>query len=161
MKNVTFKIETGQHIGIVGPSGSGKSTLLKLLLGFIRPTSGHISFGDNTLSPDNLQQIRAQLGVVLQDDQLVTGSIFENVTCCRNISRDDVWKVIDLVCLTEQIKSMPMQLDTMIMDDGKTLSAGQRQCLLIARALLHKPKILLFDEATSQLDNNTMMQIQK
>ncbi len=156
LKDVSFKIEPGEYIGVVGPSGSGKSTLLKVLLGFETPQVGKVFFDDKDIENIDKRELRKKMGVVLQNGQTIAGSIYENVTINNSkISMDRVREVIEEVGFAEDMDAMPMGMHTMLMEDGGTISGGQKQRILIARAIANNPKIMVFDEATSALDNIT------
>jgi len=155
LKDVSIRVNPGEFVAIVGPSGSGKSTLLRLLLGFERPTFGAVYYDNHNLEDLDIQEVRSQLGVVLQGGQVLAGDIFTNIIGSSNLTMEDAWEAARMAGLEEDIKNMPMGMFTMVDDGGRTLSGGQRQRLLIARALVHKPKIIFFDEATSALDNQT------
>ncbi|KTD17292.1 NHLP bacteriocin export ABC transporter permease/ATPase subunit [Legionella jordanis] len=161
VKDVSFIIEPGQYVAICGPSGSGKSTLLRLLLGFESPQQGHIFFDDHDMKQLNLQRVREQCGVVLQNSLVMPGSLFENIAGSAQLSFEAVWQAAEMAGLAEDIKKMPMGLHTIISERGGTLSGGQRQRVLIARALAKKPRILFFDEATSSLDNLSQSMVSK
>jgi NHLM bacteriocin system ABC transporter ATP-binding protein len=152
--DVSFKVEPGQLVALVGPSGAGKSTFLRLLLGFDEPTSGAVYYDGQDLSSINAAQLRKQLGVVLQNGQLLPGSILENIIGSSLLTIDDAWAAAKMCGLDEDIQNMPMGMHTVI-GEGNGISGGQRQRILIARALVRRPKILFFDEATSALDNYT------
>jgi NHLM bacteriocin system ABC transporter ATP-binding protein len=154
LKGVSFHIKPGEYVGIVGPSGSGKSTLLKLLLGFEEPQNGRIYYDGRDLEGLDKRELRKKFGVVLQDGQLIAGSIYENITIMApGTPASKVEQVLRDVDLAEDIERMPMGLHTILDEDSQVISGGQRQRILIARAILNKPKILYFDEATSALDN--------
>ena len=154
LKGVSFHIKPGEYVGIVGPSGSGKSTLLKLLLGFEEPQNGRIYYDGRDLEGLDKRELRKKFGVVLQDGQLIAGSIYENITIMApGTPAPKVEQVLRDVDLAEDIERMPMGLHTILDEDSQVISGGQRQRILIARAILNKPKILYFDEATSALDN--------
>lgn len=155
LQNVNLSVNAGEFVGIVGRSGAGKSTLIRLLLGFDIPTQGQILYDDHPLQSLNKLALRRQLGVVLQNDSLLPGTIFENIAASTAISVDEAWDALRMVALEDEIKALPMGLHTLVMENGKTLSFGQRQRLMIARALVHHPKIIFLDEATSALDNVT------
>jgi NHLM bacteriocin system ABC transporter ATP-binding protein len=155
LKDVSIQIKTGEFVALVGSSGSGKTTLFRLLLGFETPTSGAIYYDRHDLAGLDIREVRNQIGVVLQDGQLLTGDIFNNIIGSSLLTLDDAWEAARAAALEEDIKQMPMGMHTFINGGGNTLSGGQRQRLLIARAIVHKPRILFFDEATSALDNHT------
>jgi NHLM bacteriocin system ABC transporter ATP-binding protein len=156
LNDIVLEIKKGDYVGIVGTSGSGKSTLFRLLLGFEKAESGQIFYDQHDLENVDIRAIRRQLGVVLQSGQLMQGSIFDNIVAANpGLSLEDAWEAARMAGMEEDIKSMPMGMHTMVSEDGGTLSGGQRQRLLIARAIISRPKIIFFDEATSALDNRT------
>ncbi|MEO0843302.1 MAG: NHLP bacteriocin export ABC transporter permease/ATPase subunit, partial [Cyanobacteria bacterium J06643_5] len=155
LDNITIKAQPGEFIAIVGPSGSGKSTIFRLLLGFETPESGTVFYDNQDLSTLNITAIRKQLGVVLQNGRIMSGSIWENIAGGAIVTQDKAIQALEMAGLSEDIKSMPMGIHTLVSEGGGNLSGGQRQRLFIARALVHQPQILLFDEATSALDNRT------
>lgn len=155
LENVSLTIAPGECIGIVGPSGSGKSTLIRLLLGFLQPLEGKIFYDDEDLSQLNLSELRRQLGVVLQQDTLMTGNVLENLSDGLPLNEEKIRSVLEAVDMRQWLERLPMGLQTVLLDGGLTLSAGERQRLLMARALIQEPKILLLDEASSALDNIT------
>jgi ABC-type bacteriocin/lantibiotic exporter with double-glycine peptidase domain len=140
---------------LTGPSGSGKSTLLNLILRFEHPHSGAIYFDGRELSSLDITAVRRQIGVVTQDGRVMSGSILENICGGAVNNMDAAWEAARAAGLADDIEEMPMGMHTRVSDGGGNLSGGQRQRLLIARALVHKPSILIFDEATSALDNRT------
>ena len=156
LNDLSLDIRPGEYIGIVGPSGCGKSTLLKLLLGFEDPQTGMVTVDSKDLRSINKGAYRRQLGVVLQNGKLISGSIHENITItCPDATLAQVKEVVKKVGLAEDIAQMPMGLNTMLSENSNTISGGQQQRILIARAICGSPKILIFDEATSALDNMT------
>ncbi|MCH5187243.1 MAG: NHLP bacteriocin export ABC transporter permease/ATPase subunit [Oscillospiraceae bacterium] len=160
LNNINLHISPGEYIGIVGPSGCGKSTLLKLLLGFEKPTSGKIYYDGRDIEKVDKRELRKKLGVVLQDGKLISGSIYENITITApKATYADVNAVVRAVGLEKDIEQMPMGLHTVLSEDCGTISGGQQQRILIARAIVGKPKILYFDEATSALDNLTQAMV--
>lgn len=155
LDGVSFRAAPGEFIALVGPSGAGKSTCLRLILGFERPTSGSIYFDGQDLGSLDLLSVRRQLGVVLQTGRPMVGDIFTAIVGTSNLTHEDAWEAAKMVGLEEDIKAMPMGMHTVISEGGETFSGGQKQRLLIARAIVHRPRIILFDEATSALDNRT------
>lgn len=156
LNDVVLEIKKGDYVGIVGTSGSGKSTFFRLLLGFEKAESGQIFYDQHDLENVDIRSVRRQLGVVLQSGQLMYGSIFDNIVAANpGLTMEDAWEAARMAGMEDDIKTMPMGMHTMVSEDGGTLSGGQRQRLLIARAIISRPKILYFDEATSALDNKT------
>jgi len=155
LRDVTLSIEQGEYVAIVGPSGSGKSSLFRLLLGFERPESGTVFFDGKAIDTLDISAVRRQLGVVLQNGKLATGSIYDNICGGVQLPLDYAWEAARLAGLDEDIKAMPMGMNTVVAEGVNTLSGGQRQRIMIARAVARRPRILLFDEATSALDNQS------
>lgn len=155
LDDVSLRVEPGEFIALVGPSGSGKSTLFRLLLGFDSPESGSICYDGQELAQLDVNAVRRQLGVVLQNSRLMSASIFENISSSAPLTMDEAWEAARMAGLASEIAAMPMGMHTVVSEGGTNLSGGQRQRLLIARALALRPRILLFDEATSALDNRT------
>lgn len=155
IKDVSFRIAAGEHVAIVGRSGGGKSTLIRLLLGFEKPTRGVVLYDGQDLAEVNLLSVRSQMGVVLQNGQLMSGSIFTNIVGTSALTENDAWAAAEAAGLTDDIKNMPMGIQTIISEGSSNISGGQRQRILIARALAGRPSIVIFDEATSALDNRT------
>ncbi len=153
--DMSFRIAAGENVAFVGKSGCGKSTLLRLMLGFEKPKSGAIYYDGQDLSELNVSSVRSQMGVVLQNGQLMSGDIFTNIVGATALTQDDAWEAAKAAGLDEDIRKMPMGMQTVISEGSSNISGGQRQRILIARALAAKPAILIFDEATSALDNRT------
>ena len=148
-------------MAIVGKSGCGKSTLIRLLLGFEQPLGGAVYYDGQNLAELNAVSVRSQLGVVLQNGQLMTGDIFHNIIGINDLTLDDAWEAAEAAGIAEDIREMPMQMQTVVSEGSTNISGGQRQRLLIARALAMKPAILICDEATSALDNRTQAIVTK
>ena len=160
LDNLSLKICPGQYVAIVGRTGSGKSTLMRLLLGFEKPLKGDVYFDGKDLSRLDLKSLRKFMGVVLQNGKLFQGDIFSNITISSsNPTMEQAWEAAKIAGIAEDIRSMPMGMNTIVSEGGGGFSGGQKQRLLIARAVASKPKVLLFDEATSALDNIAQKQV--
>ncbi len=156
LDEISLNIKPGEYVGLIGSSGCGKSTLMKLMLGFEKPTSGKIYYDNKDLESIDKRELRKKMGVVLQSGKLISGSIFENITITApRATVKDVERVVEAVGLKDDIDAMPMKLNTVLSEDCGTISGGQQQRILIARAIISNPKIVFFDEATSALDNIT------
>jgi len=154
LNDFNLKVRPGEYIAVVGKTGCGKSTVLRLLLGFEKPESGAIYYDGNNLERLDLCSIRQSIGVVLQTSRLFPGDIFSNIVLTApSRTLDDAWEAARLAGVAEDIRAMPMGMQTVISEGSGGVSGGQRQRILIARAIVSKPRILLFDEATSALDN--------
>lgn len=156
LNGITLDIAPGEYVGIVGASGCGKSTMIKLLLGFEEPDQGQVCYDGKNLKQMDIREVRRNLGVVLQNGKLIAGSIYENITITApNTPLKDVMEVIEAVGLKNDIEQMPMGIHTVLSENSGTISGGQQQRILIARAIISHPSVLIFDEATSALDNVT------
>ena len=160
LDNLSLKIRAGQYVAIVGQTGCGKSTLMRLLLGFESPQRGAIYYDGQDIARVDLRSLRQNIGAVMQNGQLFSGDIFSNIVISAPwLSLDDAWQAAELAGIADDIRAMPMGMHTMISEGGGGISGGQRQRLMIARAIVPKPRILMFDEATSALDNITQKQV--
>ena len=158
--DLSLKIRPGQYVAIVGKTGCGKSTLMRLLLGFEHPKKGAIYYDGKDLEKIELRSLRRRVGVVMQNGKLFQGDIYSNIVISAPwLTREAAWEAAELAGIAEDIRNMPMGMDTMISEGAGGISGGQRQRLMIARAIAPKPKILMFDEATSALDNITQKKI--
>lgn len=155
LNGLSLKVNAGEFVALVGPSGCGKSTLMRLLLGLARPEAGGVYFDGKDLRGLNLQRVRQQIGVVLQNSRLMPGTIYDNIKGAARATLDDCWEAATMTGLDHDIQAMPMNMHTMLTEGTATLSGGQIQRILLARAIVGKPRILLLDEATSALDNLT------
>jgi ATP-binding cassette subfamily C protein len=155
LDDVSFDVQPGEFVALVGASGSGKSTLLRLLLGFERPGSGAVRYDGQDLSALDARAVRRQIGVVLQESRLLPTDIFRNIVGNSSRTPQDAWEAAEMAGLGEDVRQMPMGLHTVVSEGGGTFSGGQRQRLLIARAIVNRPRLIFLDEATSALDNKT------
>jgi len=155
LSDLSLQIGAGEFVAIVGPSGCGKSTLVRLLLGFETPESGNIYFDGRPLDTLDVTAVRSQFGAVLQNGRINPGSIAANIVGASAASLEDAWAAARQVGLAADIEAMPMGMHTVLVEGAQTLSGGQRQRLMLARALVHRPRVLILDEATSALDNRT------
>ena len=151
LRGINLDIAPGEFVAIVGASGSGKSTLMRLLLGFEEPTTGAIFYDAQDLSQLDLRAVRRQLGVVLQCSGVIPGSIRENILGSTDLKLEDAWEAARRAGIDEEIRAMPMGIETLVGPDS--ISGGQQQRIVIARSLVASPRIVLLDEATSALDN--------
>jgi ATP-binding cassette subfamily B protein RaxB len=152
-EGVSFTVAPGEYVAITGPSGGGKTTLLKVILGLLEPTSGEVLIDGLPLATFGARAFREHAGVVMQDDQLLSGSIADNI-CFFDQAFDHahMLQCAELAGVHDEINRMPMGYDTLIGDMGSSLSGGQRQRILLARALYRRPRLLFMDEGTSHLD---------
>ena len=158
--DLSLHIKAGEYVGIAGMSGCGKSTLMRLLLGFETPLRGNISYDHYDLAKVDKGELRRRIGSCLQNGRLFAGDIFHNITITAPwATHDDAWEALRMACMYDEVQALPMGLHTFITEDGGGFSGGQKQRLLIARALIGRPNILFFDEATSALDNISQKQV--
>ena len=158
--NLSLKIRPGKNVAIVGKTGCGKSTLMRLLLGFEHPQKGAIYYDGKDLERIDLRSLRRRVGVVMQNGKLFQGDIYSNIVISAPwLSQDEAWEAAELAGIADDIRMMPMGMNTIISEGSGGISGGQRQRLMIARAVAPKPKILMFDEATSALDNMTQKKV--
>ncbi len=160
VNNLSLKIKAGEYVAIVGRTGCGKSTLMRLLLGFEKPEKGAVYYDGKDLNRLDLGSLRRKIGSVIQSGGLFQGDIFSNIVISApHLTLDDAWEAAEIAGIAEDIRNMPMGMQTLISEGQGGISGGQKQRLMIARAVAPKPKILMFDEATSALDNKTQRQV--
>jgi ATP-binding cassette subfamily B protein len=160
LNHISFSTDSGETIAFVGPSGSGKTTLVKLLVGLYQPLEGDILYNDVLSKEIDLDQLRERIGFVTQDTQLFSGAIRENLLFVRPDATDEeCMQVLERAACQTLLARAPQGLDTVIGEGGVKVSGGEKQRLSIARALLRRPDILVFDEATSSLDSLTEEEI--
>ena len=158
--DLSLKIRAGQYVAIVGKTGCGKSTLMRLLLGFERPQKGAIYYDGKDLNSIDLKSLRRKMGVVMQNGKLFQGDVYSNIVISAPwLTQKEAWEAAELAGIAEDIRHMPMGMNTLISEGSGGISGGQRQRLMIARAIAPKPKILMLDEATSALDNLTQKKV--
>ena len=160
LDDLSIRIKSGEYVAIVGETGCGKSTLVRILLGFEKPRKGAVFFDGKDINSLDLRSLRRHIGVVMQNGKLLMGSIFENITISAPwLTMDEAWDAAETAGIAQDIREMPMGMQTMISEGQGGISGGQKQRLLIARAIAPKPAVLIFDEATSALDNLTQKKV--
>jgi ABC-type bacteriocin/lantibiotic exporter with double-glycine peptidase domain len=160
LNTISLKVEQGEKIVIDGENGSGKTTLIRLLSGLIQPTSGSFYINDDTFRKINLKQYRSQIGSIIHSETPFEGTILENITFKdASIPFEDIKWAIDGVQLSSFIKSLPKGLDTKIFPEGKQLSSSNAQKILLARSIIHRPKILFYEDPTDSMDEKVANEI--
>ena len=160
LNDLSLDIKEGEYVAIVGQTGCGKSTLIRVLLGFEEPLSGRVTVDGHDVKDLDPSSLRRRIGTVLQNGTLFHADIFSNIIIsCPNASEEDAWAAAEIADIADDIREMPMGMKTVISEGQGGISGGQKQRIMIARAIVHHPKILIFDEATSALDNKTQKSI--
>ena len=160
LKDISLKIRPGEYVAIVGKTGCGKSTLMRLLLGFEKPDKGAVLYDGRDIDSLDLPSLRRKIGTVIQNGGLFQGDIYSNIVITApELTVDDAWKAAEIAGIADDIREMPMGMYTMISEGQGGISGGQKQRLMIARAVAPGPKLLLLDEATSALDNKTQRHV--
>ena len=158
--DMSIKIKPGEYVAIVGKTGCGKSTLMRLLLGFEKPEKGTVRYDGKDINSLDLPSLRKKIGTVMQNAGLFQGDIYSNIVITApELTLDAAWEAAEKAGIADDIRAMPMGMNTVIAEGQGGISGGQRQRLMIARAIAPKPKLLMFDEATSALDNRTQKQV--
>ncbi len=161
-ENVSFDVKSGESIALVGPTGAGKSTIINLLARFYNIREGEITIDGKNIRHATLKSIRSQMGIMLQDSILFSGTIADNIRYGKlDATDEEVIKAAEAVCAHDFIKELPEGYNTMVSEGGASLSAGQKQLISFARTLLADPKILILDEATSSIDTETELVLQR
>ena len=154
LSDLSLKVRPGEYVAIVGRTGCGKSTLLRLLLGFEKPEKGMVRYDGKDLNSLDLASLRRRIGTVMQSAGLFQGDIYSNIVISApQLTLQDAWEAAEMAGIADDIRSMPMGMNTIIAEGQGGISGGQRQRIMIARAIAPKPNVLFFDEATSALDN--------
>jgi ABC-type bacteriocin/lantibiotic exporter with double-glycine peptidase domain len=153
LSNLSLKIEQGEKIAIEGPNGSGKTTLIRILSGLLQPTSGTFYINDDTYRKINLKQYRSQIGGIIHGETPFEGTLLENITFNDNsITTENLKWAIEGVQLSSFVKTLPKGLETHIFPEGKQLSSSDAEKVLLARSIIHKPKILFYEDPTDMMD---------
>jgi len=159
LEEISLTIDPQEKIGLMGPSGSGRTTLVRLILGLETPLSGEIFFDGKKLSTLNLRELRTQVGAVFRTEGIFAASLFDNIDVGRNCTPENIEQALELSGFLQDIENLPMHLNTLLSEGGETLSEGEKQRLLIARALAGNPKILILDHALDCLDSRSQKKI--
>ena len=160
LNDLSLRIRPGEYVAVVGRTGCGKSTLVRLLQGFEKPETGAIYYDGKDMNSLDMPSLRKKIGTVMQDAGLFQGDIFSNITITApHLTLNDAWEAAEKAGIADDIRAMPMGMNTLISEGQGGISGGQRQRIMIARAIAPKPKQLIFDEATSALDNKTQKQV--
>ena len=160
LNNLSLEIHEGEYVAIVGQTGCGKSTLIRVLLGFEEPLSGRVLVDGHDVKEVDPSSLRRKIGTVMQNGTLFHADIFSNIIISNpSLGEEDAWVAAEIANIADDIREMPMGMHTVISEGQGGISGGQKQRIMIARAIVHHPKILIFDEATSALDNKTQKSI--
>ena len=162
LDNLSFQVAEGEYVGIVGMSGCGKSTLLKLILGNLTADTGEIRYGEYDINRTEIRSLMKHIGTVMQSETLIPGTIRTNMMMQpKPVTEEEIWETLEKVKIADAIRKMPEGIDTPIQVNGSGMSGGQMQKILIARAIVSKPQMLIIDEATSALDNISQKEVKE
>ena len=160
LNDLSLEVKEGEYVAIVGQTGCGKSTLIRVLLGFEEPLSGRVLVDGHDVKEVDPSSLRRKIGTVMQNGTLFHADIFSNIIISNpSLSEEEAWVAAEIANIADDIREMPMGMKTVISEGQGGISGGQKQRIMIARAIVHHPKILIFDEATSALDNKTQKSI--
>ena len=159
LKDISFMVKAGSKIAVIGPTAAGKSQLLYLLTGLIKQTAGEVLFDGRSIDEYNSESFHSQVGFVFQDSIIFNMSIRENIAFSDTVTDESLQKAIDTAELRDFIDALPDKLSTIVSERGSSLSGGQKQRIMLARALAIDPKVLLLDDFTARVDNNTEKKI--
>jgi ATP-binding cassette subfamily B protein len=162
LKGISFAIRAGETVAVVGPTGAGKTSLINLLPRFYDPSAGYVKINGHDLKELETSEFRSKIALVMQDPFLFAGTIRENIfDGSQPVSEDRAQQIIEAAHCKDLIDRLPGGLDTILSEGGASISSGERQLISIARAFARDPELILFDEATSYIDSQTELQIQK
>jgi ABC-type bacteriocin/lantibiotic exporter with double-glycine peptidase domain len=157
LRDVNIRVAAGEMVALVGPSGSGKSSMTRLILGFDEAEEGQVLIDGRDLAHLDLDAVRAQFGVVLQDGKIMRGTMQSNILGGAVLGETEAWAAAEAAALADDVRALPMGMMTMV--DPANVSGGQAQRILLARALVHQPTVVILDEATSALDNESQAHV--
>lgn len=161
LKNISFKVPAGTRTAILGPTAAGKTQIMNLLIGILNPTKGIVLYDSRPISEYNSESLHEQIGLVFQDSIMFNMSLRENIAFSKTVTDESLKKALETAELSEFVDTLPGKLDALVMERGTSLSGGQKQRIMLARALALNPKVLLLDDFTARVDNNTEQKILK
>lgn len=161
LKDISFKVPAGTRTAILGPTAAGKTQIMNLLIGILSPTKGIVLYDNKPISEYNSESLHEQIGLVFQDSIMFNMSLRENIAFSKTVTDESLKKALETAELSEFVETLPGKLDALVMERGTSLSGGQKQRIMLARALALNPKVLLLDDFTARVDNNTEQKILK